>query len=104
MPTPPAAESAHGPRFDLDPHAISPNLVGAAVATAVDTDVRSHQDAHLIHDTRVVSVSPRQAAQRHGLGYEAAKKRRQRAEARWVAWWLPDAARTSPRAEGRGAA
>jgi hypothetical protein len=103
MPTPPAAESARRPGFGLDPHAICPNLVGVAVTTAVDTDVRSHQDAHLIHDTRVAGVPLRRAAQRHGPGYEAAKKRRQRGEARWVAWWLPDSARTSPRSERQGA-
>lgn|ERR671910_980220 len=104
MPTPPAVESARRPRFGLDPHAICPNLVGVAVITAVDAGVLGHRDAHLILDTSVAGVPPRQAAQRHGLGYEATRKRRQRAEAHWVAWWLPDAARTSPRADGRGAA
>ncbi len=104
MPTPPAAESARRPRFGLDPHAICPNLVSVAVTTAVDADVLSHRDAHLNLDTRVAGVSLRQAAQQHGFGYEAAKKRRQRAEARWVSWWLPNAARTYPRTDGRGAA
>jgi hypothetical protein len=104
MATPPAAESARRPGFGLDPHAICPNLVGVAVTTAVEADVLSHHDAHLILDTRVAGVPLRRAAQRHGPGYEADKKRRQRGAARWVAWWLRDAARTSRRADGRGAA
>ena len=104
MPTPPAAKSARRPRFGLDPHAICPNPVSVAVTTAVDADVLSHQDAHLNLDASVASVSLQQAAQRHGFGYEAAKKRRQRADARWVAWSLPDSARTSPRSNRQGPA
>jgi hypothetical protein len=104
MPTPAPAKSARRPRFGLDPRAVCPNLVRVAVTTAVDAAVLTHQDAHLILDTRVAGGSLQQAAQRHGLGYEAAKKRRQRAEASWVAWWLTDAARTGPRNERRGAA
>ena len=104
MAPPPAAESARRPSFGLDSHSICPNLVGVAVTITVDAGVLGHQNAHLILDTRVAGMPFRQAAQRHGLGYEAARKRRQRAEARWVAWWLPDTAPTPPRTDGRGAA
>src|SRR5918994_2008817 len=104
MPTPPAVESARRPRFRPRTRAICSHLLCVGVITAVDAGVLGHRDAHLILDTSVAGVPPRQAAQRHGLGYEATRKRRQRAEAHWVVWWLPDAARTSPRADGRGAA
>jgi DNA-directed RNA polymerase specialized sigma24 family protein len=45
------------------------------------------RDAQLILDTRIAGRSLREAAQRLGLRYETAKKRRQRAEARWATWW-----------------
>jgi len=61
-------------------------------------------DARLIFDTRVVGTPLGEAGRRMGLSYEAAKKRRQRAEARWVAWWLPDQSTSAPRGESRGAA
>lgn len=54
---------------------------------AVEADVIDDQDARLIFVTRFAGRSLREAAQRLGLRYEAGKKRRQRAEARWAAWW-----------------
>jgi hypothetical protein len=39
-----------------------------------------------------------------GLAYEAAKKRRRRAEAGWAAWWLQDMGRVGGPGTGKGAA
>jgi DNA-directed RNA polymerase specialized sigma24 family protein len=64
--------------------------VAAILTTAVDAGVLATRDAHLIHATRVNGLPLREAARRQGLSYEAAKKRRQRAEARWIMWWLQD--------------
>jgi hypothetical protein len=61
---------------------------------AVDAGVLTAADAWLIHATRVVGHSLGWAAKRLAIGYEAAKKRRQRAEARWAAWWAPQAPRS----------
>jgi hypothetical protein len=58
---------------------------------AVDAGVLTTADAWLIHATRVAGHTVRWAARRLGIGYEAAKKRRQRAEARWAARWAPEA-------------
>jgi hypothetical protein len=73
------------------------------VVTAVDAGVIDEQDARLILATRFAGRPLREAAQRLGLHYEAVKKRRQRAEARWAAWWAPDAGRAGS-AAGRGVA
>jgi hypothetical protein len=59
----------------------------ALLAGAIDAGLLTAQDAQLILDTRIAGHSLRAAAQRLGLRYEAAKKRRQRAEARWASWW-----------------
>jgi hypothetical protein len=58
--------------------------------SAVEAGVLSVPDAQLILDTRIADMPLQEAARRRGLRYDAAKKRRQRAEARWIAWWLPD--------------
>ncbi len=50
-------------------------------------------EAELVGETRLGGVAPRELAQRWGVSYEALKKRRQRAEARLVAWLR---ARVSP--------
>jgi hypothetical protein len=68
---------------DLSPRA----LLGSAVEARVLTE----HDARLIFETRIAGRSLPEVARQLGLRYEAAKKRRQRAEARWVAWWAPEA-------------
>ena len=75
------------------PHAAAVELSAAAMlASAVDAGVVTGQDAQLILDTRIAGRSLREAAQRLGLRYETAKKRRQRAEARLATWWTSRAA------------
>jgi hypothetical protein len=63
----------------------------AILASAVDAGVVTDRDAGLILATRIAGRSLREAARRLGLGYEAVKKRRQRAEARWATWWTSSA-------------
>jgi hypothetical protein len=77
-------------RHDTDTASAAPAMelsAAAMVASAVDAGVVTDRDAQLILDTRIAGRSLREAAQRLGLGYEAVKKRRQRAEARWASWW-----------------
>lgn len=57
---------------------------------AVDAGVLRAADAWLIRATRAEGLALAAAAGRLGLSYEAAKKRRQRAERRWADWWAPD--------------
>jgi DNA-directed RNA polymerase specialized sigma24 family protein len=76
----------------------------AMAAIAVDAGVLSAEDAQLILATRVTGYSLREAARRHDLSYDAAKKRRQRAEACWIAWWLPDDPPASATSDRRGVA
>jgi DNA-directed RNA polymerase specialized sigma24 family protein len=64
------------------------------LAGAVAAGVLSPADAQLIVDTRIAGHSLRAAARRLGLPYEAAKKRRQRAEPRWVSWWTTNTDRS----------
>ncbi|MGH9212495.1 MAG: hypothetical protein ACRD2C_17740 [Acidimicrobiales bacterium] len=64
---------------------------GLILASAVSAGVLRRHDAWLIYTTRVVGHSLGYAARRLGLGYEATKKRRQRAEDRWATWWADDA-------------
>ncbi|MGH9291039.1 MAG: hypothetical protein ACRD0V_22540 [Acidimicrobiales bacterium] len=72
-------------------HACGPELSAAALlGTAVDAGVLADHDARLIHDTRVTGRPLREVARQIGLAHEAAKKRHQRAEAAWVAWWEPE--------------
>ena len=72
-------------------HADGPELSAATLlGAAVDAGVVAEHDARLIHDTRITGRPLREVARHVGLGYEAAKKRRQRAEAAWVAWWAPE--------------
>lgn len=54
---------------------------------AVDAGKLTAAEAWLIHATRITGHSLGEVARRLDIGYEAAKKRRQRAEARWVTWW-----------------
>ncbi|MGH9152392.1 MAG: hypothetical protein ACRD03_08360 [Acidimicrobiales bacterium] len=61
----------------------------ALLRLAVDAGVLTATDAWLIHATRIGGHTLGWAAGRLGVAYETAKKRRQRAEARWVARWTP---------------
>jgi hypothetical protein len=79
---------------DTDTASPSPGVelsAAAMLASAVDAGVVTDRDARLILDTRIAGRSLREAAQRLGLRYETAKKRRQRAEARWASWWTSGA-------------
>jgi hypothetical protein len=85
--------SAHA-RDDADPTSTAAGVelsAPAMLAAAVGAGVIAGRDAQLILETRIAGWSLREAARRLGLGYEAAKKRRQRAEARWAAWWTSSA-------------
>jgi hypothetical protein len=80
----------HG-HHDTDP--ISPTgglelSAAAMLASAVDAGVITGRDAQLILHTRIAGRSLHETARRMDLGYETAKKRRQRAEARWATWWI----------------
>jgi hypothetical protein len=56
------------------------------LAHAVRTGVLSRVDAELVAATRIEEVPLRQLAGRWGVGYEALRKRRQRAEAALARW------------------
>jgi hypothetical protein len=84
---------------DVAPHERGPELSpGALLGSAVDAKVLTEQDARLIFDTRIAGRTLPEVARRIGLHYDAAKKRRQRAEAAWAAWWAPEACRRRERA------
>jgi hypothetical protein len=75
---------------DVARHERGPELSpGALLASAVDARVLTEQDARLIFDTRIAGRPLPEVARQIGLHYEVAKKRRQRAEAAWAAWWTP---------------
>jgi hypothetical protein len=77
---------------DGAPDAAAPVLSPRALLwSAVEARVLTEHDARLIFDTRIAGRTLPEVARQLGLRYEAAKKRRQRAEARWVAWWAPEA-------------
>lgn len=65
---------------DLDSDPLRP-AIGAGVLT--DLEVA------LIDATRLRGIGLRDAAALLGLSYEAAKKRRRRAEVVWAQWWDP---------------
>jgi hypothetical protein len=86
-------------------HAADPELSPWGVlAAAVDAGVLAEHEARLIFDTRVAGRTLPEVADELGLAYEAAKKRRRRAEARWAAWWLQDMGRVGGPGTGKGAA
>jgi hypothetical protein len=60
------------------------------LGTAVESGVLAEHDARLIYETRITGRPLREVARQLGLGYEAAKKRRRRAERAWAAWWAPE--------------
>jgi hypothetical protein len=71
--------------------AAGPQLpAGTVLGPAVDAGVLGEHDARLIYETRIIGRPLRQVATQLGLRYEAAKKRRRRAELAWVAWWAPE--------------
>jgi hypothetical protein len=71
--------------------ASTPDLSASTLlATAVDAGVLAEHDARLIYETRITGRPLRQVATQLGLGYEAAKKRRRRAEVAWIRWWTPE--------------
>jgi DNA-directed RNA polymerase specialized sigma24 family protein len=74
------------------------------MAAAVDAGVLAEHEARLILDTRVDGRTVPEVADELGLSYEAARKRRRRAEARWAAWWLQDMGRGGGPGTGEGAA
>jgi hypothetical protein len=78
----------HGPTADA---AVIGPSADTILAGAVAAGVLLPADAQLILDTRIAGHSLRAAARRQGLPYEVAKKRRQRAEARWANWWTTNA-------------
>jgi hypothetical protein len=74
----------------LDTFEASPSAEGrATISTAVDAGVLSDLDAALIEATRLGGLTLLDAATLLGVNYEAAKKRRRRAETSWLAWWAP---------------
>jgi hypothetical protein len=86
-------------------HAAGPELSPRwLLAAAVDAGVLVEHEARLIFDTRVHGRTLPEVADELGLTYEAAKKRRRRAEARWAAWWLQDMGRVGGPGTGKGAA
>jgi hypothetical protein len=76
-------------------------MVGARRSLQGEAGVLNHEDITLIDATRRGGLNLTDAARLLGLGYEAAKKRRQRAEAGWAAWWAPE---RCPGAPSRSAA
>jgi hypothetical protein len=64
-----------------------PTLEATGMASAVHASVLGTLDATLIEATRLNGLSLVDAAKLLGVSYEAAKKRRRRAEPAWVAWW-----------------
>jgi hypothetical protein len=79
----PAAEGA------APTHSPEPSTT-VLLGTAVEAGVMAEHDARLIHATRVIGRPMRDVAHDLGVTYGTAKKRRQRAEATWVAWWAPE--------------
>ena len=67
------------------PHAVDDaEILQPAVAARILTPL----DATLITATRLSGLRLNDAALMLGLSYEAAKKRRRRAEVAWLSWWL----------------
>jgi hypothetical protein len=60
------------------------------LGTTIRAGVISKADAALLHATAIAGHGLAYAARRLSVSYETAKKRRQRAGHRWVAWWAPE--------------
>jgi hypothetical protein len=69
---------------------------------AVDAGVLAPVDAVLIRATRLDGLRLCEAAMLCGLSYEAAKKRRRRAEVAWATWWAPERAHRCGRGRRAG--
>jgi hypothetical protein len=83
------ATAMPAPENTAHPH--SPELsTTVLLGTAVEAGVLAEHDARLIHATRVIGRPMREVAHDLGVSYGTAKKRRQRAEAAWAAWWAPE--------------
>jgi hypothetical protein len=79
-------------------HYRTDELSGALIlATAARAGAICWSDAWLLHATVITGRSVDHAASRLGVGYEMAKKRRQRAGHRWAAWWAPECLESSPK-------
>lgn len=91
-----ALDAQGGHHQELDPPVLS-----GAVAGGVLTQL----DARLVEATRLHGVQLADAARLTGLSYEAAKKRRRRAEVAWLCWWAPELRPTlrTPVPDGRAA-
>lgn len=91
----------HDPVPAAPPHPYGhPDLV---LARSVSAQVISAQDAGLIGATRLGEMSLAEAANRLGIDYDAARKRRRRAEtalAAWIADGAEDFVRTTPTTGG----
>jgi DNA-directed RNA polymerase specialized sigma24 family protein len=75
--------------LELEPPARSPVHGELVLEQAVAAGVVSKMAAELVAASRIEELSLRELAGRWGVGYEALRKRRQRAEAR-LATWLTD--------------
>jgi DNA-directed RNA polymerase specialized sigma24 family protein len=96
--------NAHA-RHAVDGVSTGPELLPRVLlAEAVYAGVLAKHEARLILNTRVDGRTLPEVADELGLSYEAAKKRRRRAEARWAAWWLQDMGRVGGPGTGEGAA
>jgi hypothetical protein len=85
----------------LEPPPRPPAHGDLLLAQAVRAGVLSRQDAELIAATRLQEIPLRQLTGRWGAGYEALRKRRQRAEARLAGWLTADRdVPTAPAAAG----
>jgi hypothetical protein len=73
------------------------DVIGMAVVAGVLVPV----DGALIAATRLSGLSLTDAAVLFAMSYEAARKRRQRAEAEWAAWWVPELSREPRHATSR---
>jgi DNA-directed RNA polymerase specialized sigma24 family protein len=81
----------------VDVPAVHDDHVGPPVlADAVTAGVLTQLDATLVEATRLHGVALADAARLTGMSYEAAKKRRRRAEVAWLRWWAPDLCPTLP--------
>lgn len=81
----------------LDVPAVHDGDVGPPVlADAVTAGVLTQLDATLVEATRLHGVELADAARLTGMSYEAAKKRRRRAEVAWLCWWAPELRPTLP--------
>lgn len=80
-----------GPLIEGDRPSPEPELSAGTLWTlAINAGVLTRRDVTLVGATRLGGLQLRDTAQLLGVPYECAKKRRQRAEAAWVAWWAPE--------------